>query len=186
MSDDTCPDPTRREVLKLAAGVAAAVPLAGPGGFWQAPAARLPSFFTREQFALVDALTEIVIPADDRSGGARAAGVAAEIDRLLAETLEPGLKESWIDGLAEVERLTREGHGGSFLQLAPAGQEAVVAAMAGGERDPQTPAARFFVELKRRTVDAYYTSKVGIHDDMQYAGNTVQAEYSGIDVSGRD
>jgi len=39
------------------------------------------------------------------------------------------------------------------------------------------------VALKRRTVRGYYTSQLGIHDEMNYKGNTMQEEYSGIDVS---
>ena len=56
--------------------------------------------------------------------------------------------------------------------------------MASGEADPKTEEHRFFVELKRRTVKGYYTSRIGIHDDLQYKGNTMQEEYSGVDVSG--
>lgn len=179
--------PTRREVLKLAAGAAAAVPMTPAEGLWQAGAALAPSgaprFFTRDQLALVDALAEIVIPADEHSGGARAAHVATEIDRRLADTVEGDTKKAWMDGLSAVESLARERHARAFLQLAPDEQEAIVGAMAEEESRPATPAGRFFVELKRLTVDAYYTSKVGIHDDIEYKGNTVQAEYSGIDVS---
>lgn len=180
-------DPTRRDVLKLAAGAAAAVPLAPAAGWLpgveQATAVPAPRFFTREQFALVDVLTEIIIPADEHSGGARAAQVAAEIDRRLSEAFEPELKQLWLDGVTLVDTRAKSQHGRPFLQLSPQEQEGIVAAMAEAADAPRNDAGRFFVELKRRTVDAYYTSKVGIHDDLEYKGNTVQAEYSGIDVS---
>jgi hypothetical protein len=39
------------------------------------------------------------------------------------------------------------------------------------EEDPKTELGRFFVTLKRMTVDGYYTSAVGIHQDMKYQGN---------------
>jgi hypothetical protein len=32
-------------------------------------------------------------------------------------------------------------------------------------------------------VDAYYTSEIGIKQELEYRGNTFQAEFSGIDVS---
>ena len=48
----------------------------GRGG----PPPSAPKFFTRAQYALVDELTEILIPADEHSGGARAAGVVTYID----------------------------------------------------------------------------------------------------------
>ncbi len=61
--------------------------------------------------------------------------------------------------------------------------EAFVATLAEGEAGPKTDEARFFVTLKRRTLRGYYTSRIGIHDEMNYKGNTMQEEYAGIDVS---
>jgi gluconate 2-dehydrogenase subunit 3-like protein len=56
--------------------------------------------------------------------------------------------------------------------------------MAAGESDPKTPAEQFFKEIKGMTIRAYYTSKVGIHDDQQYKGNVVQTgEYAGFDAT---
>ena len=37
------------------------------------------------------------------------------------------------------------------------------------------------MELKSWTVRGYYTSKVGIHDEMEYKGNTMLAEFAGTD-----
>ena len=49
-----------------------------------------------------------------------------------------------------------------------------------GETDPRTAEARFFVELKRATARAYYTSRVGIHDEIGYKGNTYLEQYVGF------
>lgn len=46
---------------------------------------KAPLFFTKQEFALVDELTELIIPADDHSPGARAAQVAGYIDFRLSE-----------------------------------------------------------------------------------------------------
>jgi len=40
---------------------------------------------------------------------------------------------------------------------------------------------RFYRELKRLTVRGYYTSKIGIHDELRYKGNTLLLEYVGCD-----
>jgi hypothetical protein len=29
----------------------------------------------------------------------------------------------------------------------------------------------------------YYTSEIGLHQEMEYKGNTLQQEYAGVDVS---
>ena len=174
---------SRRDVLRAMAATAAVVPAVQTDalGAFVLPADG-PRFFTRSQYALVDELTEILIPQDEHSGGARAAGVAAFIDGRLAETFEPADKERWVAGLLLVEAAAQQRGGTPFLQLSPADREAVVADMARDEVKPATPAGKFFVVLKRLTIKGYYTSKIGIHDEMEYKGNTMQQEYSGIDV----
>jgi hypothetical protein len=57
--------------------------------------------------------------------------------------------------------------------------------MAVSEAAPQRPEERFFVELKRATGSAYYSSRVGMLDDMEYKGNRVIREFAGTDVSKR-
>ena len=51
------------------------------------------------------------------------------------------------------------------------------------ETKPEKAEDLFFVELKSRVVDAYYTSEIGIKQELEYRGNTFQAEFAGIDVS---
>ena len=38
---------------------------------------------------------------------------------------------------------------------------------------------RFFRDIRRRTVFAYYTSRIGIHDEIQYKGKTPLPEWVG-------
>ena len=56
-------------------------------------------------------------------------------------------------------------------------------ALVNKEQSPTTVEGKFFGELKDRTSDAYYSSKIGLHDDLEYKGNVLQEEYSGTDVS---
>ena len=176
------PNLTRRAVLKAGAVVAATTVAATPLSAFTLPAEG-PRALTRDQYALLDELTEILIPADDHSGGARAAGVAAYIDAMLADEFDASVKASFVTGLSLVEGIAQQRHGRRFLALSTAEREAIVATMAEGEEHPKTDEARFFVSLKQRTVRGYYTSRLGIHDEMNYLGNTMLEEYSGIDVS---
>jgi Gluconate 2-dehydrogenase subunit 3 len=176
------PNLARRAVLKAGAVVAASTVTSAQLSAFTLPADG-PRALTRDQYALLDELTEILIPADDHSGGARAAGVAAYIDSTLAEEVDLTVKASFVSGLALVEGLARQRHGRAFMALSPGEREGIVSTMAEGEAEPKTGEARFFVALKRRTVRGYYTSRLGIHDEMNYKGNTMQEEYSGIDVS---
>ena len=60
---------------------------------------------------------------------------------------------------------------------------ALLERIAANEGKPEKPEEHFFKELKSRVVDAYYTSEIGIKQELEYRGNTYQAEFSGVDVS---
>ena len=113
----------RRDLLKAAATAAAATPLVSGETLIATVAAptAVPKFLTRAQYALVDELTEILIPADEHSGGARAAGVAAYIDQRLAEAIEPEPKQRFVAGLTRVDQLAHEAKGTGFLSLSAGG-----------------------------------------------------------------
>ena len=89
--NQTATDVSRREILKLATGAVLAAPLVGitkAQGANKTTASsatfisddKVVRFFTPQEFAMVDELTELIIPTDAHSPGARAAQVA-EIGR---------------------------------------------------------------------------------------------------------
>jgi hypothetical protein len=179
---------TRREMIQAtAAGAAAAAAAAGalpamPGQAPQGGSTGAARFFTAAEFAVVDELSDMIIPTDAQSGGARAAGVAAYIDARLAESFEKDPPARWRAGLVAVEALSREMSGKTFMASTAEQRLAVLTRMAAGENEPKTPAEKFFREIKGFTVRAYYTSKIGIHDDQQYKGNVYQTgEFAGFD-----
>jgi hypothetical protein len=191
---------SRRDLLRKGVGATLVAPLArlapaaaatvasGAGSALAASAVAAGLFFTASEMALLDELTEAIIPADAQSGGARAAGVAPFLDRTLAEkdAKIPDYAEErkrWKDGLARVDEVAREMHGKPFLEATPEQRLAVLNRMARNEEDPKAPEEHFFRHLKRATGQVYYTSKIGIHDDMQYKGNTLLTEFVGTDVS---
>jgi hypothetical protein len=176
-------DLTRRDVIKLGAAATVAASLS-VGETLAAQTAAVPkAFFTPEELALVDELSEMIIPTDEHSPGAKAAKVAAYIDARLAEAFEEKDRTTWRDGLKLVDQLSRDSAGKSFLQSSPDERVAVLTRMAQNEREPKAPEEVFFVELKSRVAYAYYTSEIGIHKDMEYKGNTYLAEFVGFDVS---
>src|SRR5438552_1652718 len=91
---------TRREVIKMGATAAIATSLMGlEPGLLLAAQGKARLFFTKEEFALVDELTEMIIPKDDHSPGAKAALVAGYIDFRLSESFDEQPKTMWRDGL---------------------------------------------------------------------------------------
>ncbi len=168
---------SRRNLLRVAAGAVAAVPASA-----QKAASPAPLYFTPVEFRMVDELAEIVIPADDHSPGARAAKVATYIDKSFAESFENEPRRQFREGLKLVDKLSHEMHGKTFLDATPAERVAVVARMAGSEESPKKPEERFFGQLKGAVAFAYYTSSIGIHQEMEYKGNNMQNEYAGFDA----
>jgi hypothetical protein len=188
------------------AGEAAAAPLARATAAATSAAAKVAAghFFTAPEMALLDELVEMIIPADAHSGGARAAGVPAYIDGRLAE-YDPAIpplradRERWKAGLATVDALAREASGKAFLETTPTQRTSLLERLARpleqeqlpteepkegrqpAVEKPETVGQRFFVELKSWTARGYYTSKVGLHDEMDYKGNRAIVEFAGID-----
>src|SRR5436309_2376500 len=182
MTDTT--ELSRREMI-AATAAALAMPLVSLEAARAAagPSELAPRFLTASEFALLDELTELIIPADEHSPGARAAGVAGYIDGRLAESLEPDWQAQWRSGLQAVEGLSRELNGKPFLEATPDQRVAVLIRMAAGEQDPKTAPERFFRELNGWTARGYYTSKIGIHLDQEYKGNVYQrGEFAGYDA----
>ena len=181
---------TRREIIKLAAGAVVAAPIVGlakaQAGINPTIANaqnKAPLFFTPKEFALADELTEMIIPTDAHSPGARAAEVAAYIDKRLAESFEEEPKKSWREGLKLIDSLSQESFGRAFLDATPAQRVELLTRISQNEKDPKKPEEIFFKELKSSTARAYYTSKIGIHTEMQYKGNVSLKEFVGFDAT---
>jgi hypothetical protein len=176
---------TRRQMIITSAGAIAASSVLADNSvaaIVQA-AAGGPKFFTKDELAMVDELTEMIIPTDEHSPGARAAKCAAYIDARLAEAFDEEPRTLWRDGLKAIDTMSQSVNGHRFLESSEAERTAVLTKIAAAEREPKTPEEKFFGELKSRTVHAYYTSDIGIHKEMEYKGNTLLQEYVGTDVS---
>jgi len=169
---------TRRELIQVTA-TAVAASAGVQRGLGGEPALKC---FSRDEFAMLDELTELIIPADDHSPGARAAAVATYLDARLAESIDEESKKQWHEGLKRIDALSHELHGKTFLEATPDERVAVLSHIAENEKNPQTPDDHFFLKLKFSTADAYYSSKIGIHQEMEYKGNVLLPEFAGYEV----
>jgi Gluconate 2-dehydrogenase subunit 3 len=168
----------RRDLLKSLTAAVAFTSL-------QLPAAEpnAPLFFSKDDFALLDTLTEMIIPADEHSPGARAAGVAAYIDRTVAQAFLPEEKTSWTKGLALVNDLSRKMYDRPFLKTTAEQQKKILSTMAENEHDTKTEPERFFGQLKNTTAYVYYSSSIGIHQEIEYKGNVLLEQFAGYDAT---
>ena len=141
-------------------------------------------FFSPAQHALVEELSETIIPADSHSGGAKAAKVADYIDQVLRESFDDNQKTLWRDGLRLIDVMSQHYHGKTFVNATQEDRIALLTVLSDHVQMTDLPEVRFFVELKRMTVTGYYTSKIGIHDELEYKGNRILKEYVGCDDQG--
>ena len=142
------------------------------------PATYKLQFFSSEQNELLDRLTEIIIPSDDRSPGASAAKVSLFIDLIVFHS-DRVVRKPWIDGLEAVGNEGKRRFRRPFLKCSAERQDQILADMAANEERPRTELELFFKRLKSMTIDGYYTSRIGIHEELRYKGNTPLAEFIG-------
>jgi len=129
------------------------------------------SFFSIDQKATISALADLIIPADEVSPGAKAAGVERYVDFIVANA-SPEDQKAWVDGLRALDETSRTKFGSEFRALPAGQQDQLLAEIAGEEASPRTGAGRFFVRVKHAVAEGFYTSKIGLQDDLKYQGNT--------------
>ncbi len=186
-------DVSRRDALKGIAVIGASLPVLNANVLAQehdhgahAQAAKTaPSkapykakFFNAGQMALIAVISELIIPTDDSSPGAIAAEVPQFIDLMISES-PVETKKLWADGLAAMDKLSQGKHNVAFNQATGDQQVAMLTEISRNEAKPATLEERFFRATKNMTVDGYYTSKIGIHQELKYKGNTYLKEFKG-------
>lgn len=136
-----------------------------------------PKALTPHEFATLQRLTDLIIPADERSPGALAAGAAEYIDFLCSVSDE--LKEIYTGGIGWLNQGLRQRHGADFVSSAPNVQTAVLDVLAYSKNaSPElNPGIAFFTWVRNMTVDAYYTTPMGFKE-VGFMGNGAVSEFS--------
>jgi hypothetical protein len=126
-----------------------------------------PQFFSEEDFRNLEAFTAVLIPTDD-TPGAREAYVAPFIDFVVHAAAEyaPEMQERWGRAMAALRSK-------KFSSLTAEQQIAVVERMSRG------PGSATYKLIKEMTVHAFYTSRVGLVDVLEYKGLAYLIEFPG-------
>ncbi len=193
MSSEDNNNVSRRDALKgIAVGVGASLPVLNTNVLADAqdhqhhtaaaPAtakkAAAPKFFKADQMALVATISDLIIPTDDNSPGAIEAEVPAFIDLMVSEA-SAETKKLWTDGLAAVDAMSQSKNKAAFNKASKDQQIALLTEISKNEAKPSTLEEKFFKAIKNMTIDGYYTSKIGIHQELKYKGNTYLKEFKG-------
>jgi Gluconate 2-dehydrogenase subunit 3 len=78
-----------------------------------------------------------------------------------------------------VDKKSQDQYQAAFNKATGEQQVALLTEISKNEMKPQTLEERFFKAIKNVTIDGYYTSKIGIHQELQYKGNTYLKEFKG-------
>ena len=124
-------------------------------------------FFTPEELRLLDEAMEAILPADDHSPGAHDAQVVLYADLIVSNSPDH-VKQDWRTALRLLAAELKNSTMTQWLDSASA-----------DEHDPRSPLDIFFIKLKQTTVEGYYTSPIGIHQELRYIGNTYLKEFKG-------
>ena len=134
--------------------------------------------FNEHEFKTLQNLSNWIIPPDERSKGGIEAGAAEFIDVMAAA--DEKLRAAFTGGVAWLDHEMRARHGKTFLECTPAQQKEMLDLIAWRDKAPKelVPGVAFFALMRGWTVDAFYSSKIGV-DDLGYVGNTALAEFNG-------
>ena len=143
-----------------------------------------PRVLDARQNETVIALTELIIPETD-TAGAKAAGVNRFIDAVLQKA-KPEDRDSFVRGLTWVDDRSRRQFKNDFVAATPAQQTALLTELSERSRSPDVPAelrtgADFFRAIKSLTIDGYYTTEVGLRQELGDNGQLFLAQFAGCD-----
>lgn len=137
-----------------------------------------PKALTAHEYATLQKLSDYIIPADEHSPGALAAGAADFIDFLCNASDE--MRDIYTGGLLWLDEAMKHRYDGkSFLEAAPGEQTAMLDVIAYKKNgSPEVnPGIQFFAFCRRMVADAYYTTPMG-WKDVGFMGNSAMAEFT--------
>ncbi len=142
--------------LQANAAATAAAADAGKAANWK------PLLFDAHQNKTVIALSDMIIPATD-TPGAKAVNVNAYIDLVLNDG-EPEPRNTFLQGLGWLDGYAIREHGAPFVECTEKQRVAVLNSLDESPFPDLSAGADFFDQVKRLTIEGYYTSKIGIEE----------------------
>jgi hypothetical protein len=138
------------------------------------PAVYRPIFFTAPEYALIERLTDLIIPTDD-TPGARDAGVSEFVDLMVSR--DPDLQREFRTGLSWLNTHSRKTLGNAFLMLNADQQTALLEPLAYKKkfRSGEERGRKFFSLVREYTMMGFYTSEIGLKE-LDFPGLKFYAE----------
>jgi len=138
-----------------------------------------PKVLDARQNETVIALTEAIIPATD-TPGAKAALVNRFIDAVL-EDADVRERKEFLKGLAWVDLRSQELFGSDFVAATPDQQTALLTIISSAKNRSSADqiGVEFFPAIKSMTVTGYYTSEIGMREELGDDGQVFFTVFKG-------
>jgi hypothetical protein len=137
-----------------------------------------PKFFTAAEWKTVRVLSDMVIPRDERSGGAVDAGVPEFMDFTMTD--RPRYQQRMREGLAWIDAESSRRFGKPFADATTTQREAILNDIAWPARAPASmkEGVEFFNGFRDLTASGYWSSEIGVKD-LRYMGNVFNPNWNG-------
>ena len=177
---------SRRQALKTVGACSVApflTPLSGASHplvpVQEGEAGWVPRFFDGRQSETVSTICELIIPETD-TPGAKAAKVHEYVDFVLSEE-EKDTQGAFLEGIRWVDEKSQSLFGTSFIELKPEQQARVLELISTDQDVASTDEAgvEFFKNIRTHTIEGYYTSEIGLVQELGYHGKSFVFEFPG-------
>ena len=140
-----------------------------------------PAVLSARQNDAVIALTELIIPASD-TPGAKATLVNRFIDRVLADA-PASQREAFLRGLGWMDTTSRAEFGRDIAAASGEQQAALLTRLAdeANQASADAPGVEFFHAIKSMTISGYYSTEIGLRQELGDDGVMMAAEFHGCD-----
>jgi hypothetical protein len=151
----------------------AAAPAPAAGAAWK------PTVFDAHQNETVVTISELIIPQTE-TPGAKAARVNEFIDLVLSDA-QPAERREFLRGLGWMDTRATELFGTDFISSTPAQQTALLTIVSSpsNKASGDQLGREFFEAIKGMTITGYYTSEIGLTQELGEDGNLFLLEYPG-------
>ena len=140
-----------------------------------------PRVLNPRQNETITTLTELIIPQTE-TPGAKAARVNRFIDAVLQQA-KPADRDSFFRGLTWIDERSRAQFRTDFVAATPAQQTELLTTLSksDGETGELRAGVQFFHAIKSMTIDGYYTSEIGLRQELGDNGQLFLPQFAGCD-----
>lgn len=124
-------------------------------------------FLSKEQLVTAAYIAELIIPATD-TPGALATNTHLFIDLYLANCASAAEKREFVRGISQIDSICLSHYKKTFTELSHTQHTEILQALETGTFGFDERGKQFFRQIKRYTLQGYYTSEVGATIELTY------------------